>query len=327
MLNKIGLEETFAIPETVMDSGGPANCKAERWNMTENRLLDLGEARLEEMDKYGMEMMVISLNSPAIQGIKETKRAVEVAKKANDTLAEAIAKYPKRFAGFAALPMQDPDLAAQELTRCIKDYGFVGALANGFTFLETEPGYAYYDQAEYWDFWGEVAKFDIPFYVHPRKCLDATQQTIYKDHEHLIASVWGFTVETGTHALRLMGSGLFDKYPNLQIILGHLGEALPCNIWRTTHRLTREPYEPKHKKPFTEYFLNNFHITTSGDFRLAPLLCAMMEMGSDRILFATDWPFEDVSHAANWFDGVEISETDREKIGRLNAIKLLKLDL
>ena len=326
MQGKIGLEETFAIPETVGDSGWLLSHLEDSWGKTKAQLLDFQEIRIEEMDKHGMELMVLSLNSPAIQAIPDKKRAAEYAEKANATLAEEIAKNPKRLAGFATLPMQDPDLAILELQKCIKEYGFLGALVNGFSNVDTEEECLYYDLPRFLPFWAEIEKLDVPLYLHPRRCLDS-QKKIYEGYEWLSASAWGFTVETATHALRLMGSGLFDKHPNLSIILGHLGEALPVNIWRTTHRLALEPHDRAYEKPFSYYLRKNFYVTTSGNFRLAPLLAAILEMGSDRILFATDWPFETVSDAAIWFDNVEISETDREKIGRTNAIELLKLDL
>ena len=122
-----------------------------------------------------------------------------------------------------------------------------------------------------------------------------------------------------------MGSGLFDEHPKLTLILGHLGEMLPANIWRTSHRITKEP-GPKSKLPFSDYLQNNFYVTTSGNFRMAPLFTALMELGSDRIMFSSDYPFEQVAHAANWFDSIEIGESERRKMGRLNAKKLFKLD-
>ena len=326
MHGKIGLEETFAIEQTTDITNRPTYYDPERWHIVRQRLLEIQKTRLDEMDKYGMEMMILSLNSPAIQAIPDKKKAAECAKIANEFLANEITKNPKRFSGFAALPMQDPDMAAAELQKCVKEYGFKGCLVNGFTQVGNRESCVYYDLPQYLSFWSEVEKLDVPFYLHPRKPHDS-QQKIYEGHEWLLAAAWGFSVETATHALRLMGSGLFDKYPNLSIILGHLGEMLPSNIWRTTNRLALEHKDPVYKQPFSYYLAKNFYVTTSGNFRLAPLLASIIEMGSDRILFATDWPYDDIRQAATWFDNVEISETERQKIGRLNAIKLLRLDL
>jgi len=325
MLGKIGLEEHFSHIDTIQDS--KLGVSDLNWARVKEGLLDIQKIRIEEMDKHGIEMMILSLNSPAVQSVLEAGKAVDMAKMANDYLADEIAKNPKRFAGFAALPMQDPDAAAAELHRCVKDYGFKGALVNGFSNLHVEDSCYYYDLPQYWPFWAEVEKLDVPFYLHPRAALKS-QRRIYEGHEHLLQSPWGFSVETGTHALRLMGSGLFDAYPGLNIILGHLGELLPANIWRTTHRLAAGvPQETRFKRPFNEYLQENFYVTTSGNFRMAPLLTAMMEMGSDRIMFSTDWPFEFIKDAATWFDNVEICDSERLKIGRLNAIRLFKLDI
>ena len=324
MLGKIGLEEHFALEKTVEDSR--LGVKDSFWPAFRERLLDFHKIRIEEMDKQGIEMMILSFNAPAVQAVLDVEKAIELAKYANDTLAEQIAKNPKRFAGFAALPMQDPDAAAAELHRCVKDYGFKGAFVNGFTQLHIEDSCYYYDLPQYWPFWAEVQKLDVPFYLHPRPPLKS-QRRIYEGHEWLLNSPWGFSVETGTHALRLMGSGLFDEYPNLNIIVGHMGELLPANIWRTDHRLNYVPQETRFKRPFSEYLSKNFYVTTSGNYRMAPLLAAIMEMGSDRIMFATEWPFGVLNEAATWLDSVDISETERLKIGRLNAVKLFKLDL
>ncbi len=322
MKGKICLEEHFAIPDTVHFS--KRFCYPEAWEGLKKNLLDIQQQRLAEMDKNGVEVMVISLNAPAIQAIPDRKVAIELSKRANDILAEEIAKNPKRFAGFAALPMQDPDEAIAELQRTVKDYGFKGALVNGFTQVDVEDSIVYYDLPQYRPFWAEVEKLDVPFYLHPR-CPADSQIRAYEGHPWLLGSAWGFSVETGLHTLRLMGSGLFDEYPNLTIVLGHLGEMLPSNIWRTSHRITKEP-GPKALLPFSDYLQNNFYVTTSGNFRMAPLMSAMMELGSDRIMFSSDYPFEQVTQAANWFDSIEIAESERRKIGRLNAKKLFKLD-
>ena len=324
MFGKIGLEEHYAREDSLQESkraASPAN-----WPERKERLLDFHKLRIAEMDKHGMDMMILSLNAPGIQGMHDIPQAIEYARKSNELLAEEIAKNPKRLAGFAALPLQDPDEAAAELHRCVKDYGFKGVLANGFSQIHVEDSSYYYDLPQYWPFWAEVEKLDVPFYLHPRPGL-MSQRKMYEGYGWLTNSVWGFSVETATHALRLMGSGLFDAYPKLNIILGHMGEMLPANIWRSTHRLNDVDYELKFKRPFSEYLQNNFYVTTSGNFRLSALLTAMLEMGSDRIMFSTDWPYENVSHAASWFDNVEISEADRLKIGRLNALNLFSLDL
>ena len=270
-----------------------------------------------------MEKMIVSLHAPAVQRIDDKRKAIEVARRANDLLAQQIAKRPDRFEGFAALAMQDPDAAAKELQRCVKDFGFKGAMVNGYSQLGNPENCLYYDLREYWDFWGVVEQLDVPFYLHPR---EPSQRRAYEGHPWLIGPAYGFAAETGLHALRLLGSGLFDKYPRLTLILGHLGEALPFNLHRMDQRIAWSPMGYPAKKKISEYFQRNVYITTAGNFRTQSLISCMLEIGADRILFSTDYPFEQVREAAEWFDAASISEADRLKIGRLNALELFKIE-
>jgi gamma-resorcylate decarboxylase len=322
MQGKIALEEHFAIAETLSDSRG--YLPEETWTELRDRALDIHDRRLREMDRHGIELMILSLNAPAIQAIADPARAVEVARKANDYLAEQVSKRPDRFQGFAALPMQEPEQAARELERCVRELKFRGALVNGFS--QVGDAVAYYDLPQYWPFWETVERLDVPFYLHPRNPLPSHAQ-IYEGHAWLLGPSWAFAQETAVHALRLMGSGLFDKHPRLQIILGHLGEGLPYSLWRVDY--CNGWVEGRHnypaRKKIADYFYANFHLTTSGNFHTQTLVAAMMELGADRILFSADWPFENISHAAEWFDSVPISEADRRKIGRTNALDLFKL--
>src|SRR5712691_1888492 len=324
MQQKIGLEEHFAIADTIDDSRG--YLPDATWTELRARALDIHDRRLREMDKHGVEMMILSLNAPAIQAIPDVARADAIARKANDYLAEQVRKRPERFQGLAALPMQDPELATNELRRCVQDLGLKGALVNGFSQINDKDTAAYYDLAQYWPFWEAVESLDVPFYLHPRNPL-ASQTRIYDGHSWLLGPSWAFGQETAVHALRLMGSGLFDKYPRLKIILGHLGENLPYSVWRVDN--CNGWVEGRHNYPaqrkIADYFYANFYLTTSGNFHTQTLIAAMMELGADKILFSIDWPFENVSHAADWFDRVPISEADRLKIGRTNALKLFKL--
>jgi gamma-resorcylate decarboxylase len=326
MKGKIGLEEHFAIEETLMDSAGFV--PESYWKELSARLLDIHDVRLRQMDEQGMEMMLLSLNAPTVQAIPDPQQAYEVSRRANDYLAEQVAKRPDRFQGLAALPMQDPDMATRELQRCVKELGFRGALVNGFSQVRDPNSAVYYDLQQYWPFWGEVEKLDVPFYLHPRNPLPSMAQ-IYEGHPWLLGPTWAFAQETAVHSLRLMASGLFDKYPQLKIVLGHLGEGLPYSIWRVDNRnaWVKTPHRHPAKKKMGEYFRENFYLTTSGNFRTQTLIDAILEVSADRILFSTDWPFENVDHAAEWFDSVAISEVDRVKIGRTNAVKLFKLGL
>jgi 2,3-dihydroxybenzoate decarboxylase len=324
MTGKIALEEHFATEETLMDSAGFVPDKD--WPELRSRLLDIQDRRLRLMDEYQIETMILSLNAPAVQAIPDTKQASEVAQRANDFLAEQIVRQPTRFRGFAALPMQSPELAANELERCVRDLGFVGALVNGFSQVENPDHAVYYDLKQYWPFWEKVQSLDVPFYLHPRNPLPK-DCAIYDGHPWLMGPTWAFGQETAVHALRLMGSGLFDAYPDLRIILGHMGEGLPYSMWRIDHRNAWVKTTPKYpaKRKIVDYFNENFYLTTSGNFRTQTLIDAILEIGADRILFSTDWPFENIDHASDWFASASISEADRKKIGHTNAAQLFKL--
>jgi len=320
MDGKIGLEEHFAIPETLRDSLGFAG--PHLMTGLGPRLTDFHDLRLGLMDRYGVEIMILSLNAPAIQHIGDARHAAEIARRANDQLAAEIAKRPDRFRGFAALPMQDPEAATAELRRCIRELGFVGTMVNGYSEVGGRDNSVYYDGKPYWPFWSEVEALDVPFYLHPR---EPSQLKPYEGHPWLIGPAYGFAAETGLHALRLMGCGLFDAYPRLTIVIGHMGEGLTFNLSRIDQRIAWSPAGYPAKKKISEYFAQNFYLTTSGHFRDQALINAILEVGADRILFSTDYPFEDVGEAATWFDHASISEADRRKIGRDNAKRLFKL--
>jgi 2,3-dihydroxybenzoate decarboxylase len=321
MKGKIGLEEHFAMEDTLADSRGFV--PESTWADLRARLLDFQDKRLAEMDRHGVETMILSLNAPAVQKIDNVQKAADVARRANDLLADQMAKQPKRFAGFAALAMQDPELAARELERCVKELGFKGALVNGYSQVGSPDNAVYYDIPQYRPFWATVEALDVPFYLHPR---EPSQRKAYEGHPWLIGPAYGFAAETGLHALRLLGSGLFDEHPRLTLILGHLGENLPFTLYRTDQRIAWSPMGYPAKKKISEYFQSNVYVTTAGNFRTQSLIDTMLEIGSDRVLFSTDYPFETVAEAATWFDNASISETDRIKIGRTNAAKLFKLD-
>jgi len=325
MQGKIALEEHFAIEPTLGDS---KVFGANVWNDLGPRLIDIQDTRLGEMDKHGVGMMILSLNAPAVQATHDVKTAIAVAKQANDVLAGEVRKRPDRFAAFAALPMQDPEAATAELTRCVKELGMVGALVNGFSNIGTPDNVTYYDLPQYRPFWKAFEALDVPFYLHPRNPLMPWVKQ-YDGHPWLLGPNWAFSSETAVHALRLIGSGLFDEHPRLQIVLGHLGEGIPVQLWRIDGRngWMKSPHKYPAKHGVGHYFKKHFHLTTSGNFHTPSLVNAMTEMGADRVMFSVDWPFEDVGQGAAWFDKAEISEPDRAKVGRDNAIKLFKLKL
>lgn len=326
MKGKIAFEEHFAVEETVEPARAFAGDSG-RWEAFSEELSEIGNKRLEIMDENGIDLAILSLNAPAVQAILDTDEAIRVSRKANDRLAEAVTRHPNHYAALAALPMQDPEAAASELQRCIKELGFKGALVNGFTQKDEPDSAIYYDIPDYNEFWSTVSELDVPFYLHPRMQIPS-QAKNYDDHPWLMSAPWGFAVETSIHALRLCGSGMFDQFPNLRIAVGHLGENIPFGLWRIDARMRFSRRGYRGKRPLGECFLDHFHLTTSGNFNDPAFRCTLEVMGKDQVYFSADYPFERMEDAAKWYDKTTIlSEEDRLKIGRTNAIKLFNLDL
>ena len=326
MKGKIAFEEHMAIPETLGETRSFAGDSG-RWDDFTRQILDMGSRRLDDMDETGIEFALQSLNAPGIQGILDTAEAIRVAKKGNDTIAEAMARHPDRYGGLAALPMQDPDAASAELTRCVKELGFKGAMVNGFTQKDVPDSAIYYDIPEYRTFWATVSELGVPFYLHPRMQIPSRAQN-YEGHPWLMSAPWGFAVETSIHSLRLCGSGLFDDYPNLKIIIGHLGEFIPHGLWRIDARMRFSRRDYRGNRPLGEYFLDHFVVTTSGFFNDPAFRNTLDVMGTERVLFCADYPFESMHDAAEWYDATpEVSGEDRIRVGRRNAIDLFRLDL
>jgi 2,3-dihydroxybenzoate decarboxylase len=320
--NKIALEEHFSIAGMEKYTSDVMNAPVFADVM--RRLVDTESLRIEAMDKAGIDLSILSFYSPGIQAEPDPVVAVQAAKRANDFLAEKVmARHPDRYAGFAAVPLQNPEAAATELERCVKQLGFKGALVNGYSDIQNDA-IAYLDESTFEVFWAKVAELNVPIYLHPRDPVQS-QQRIYEGRPELLSAAWAYGVETSTHALRLITSGLFDRYPGINVILGHLGETLPFGIWRVEHIIKRRGMCKDLKKTIMSYLSDNFFITTSGVFRTQALLDTMLQVGSDRILFSTDYPYESAEEAATWFDSCPISEPDRAKIGRENAAKLFNL--
>lgn len=317
---KVALEEHFVTPE-LEGAIGAVGWDPEEWRKVIERLEDTDGWRIEEMDRLGIEVAVLSLGSDGVQGIAEPDEAIAVARQANDALAEIVRERPDRYAGLAAVALQDPEAAAGEAGRACRELGLKGVLVNGFSDLP--DGVRYYDEPECEPFWEALEELAVPLYLHPRNPL-ASQRRIYEGREELLGPTWAFAVETGTHALRLITGGVFERHPGIQVILGHLGEQLPFAMARLTQRMSHNPRVSLSKSP-RETFRDNFHITTSGNAHTPSLLGAMMELGAERILFAADYPFEEMADTTEWFDALDISEADRLRIGRTNAERLLGL--
>jgi 2,3-dihydroxybenzoate decarboxylase len=317
-MKKIALEEHFMAPGLDHYEAGVEKMMAPAsYKEFFERLPEFGRLRLETMDKAGIDICVLSQTSPGLQAEKDSQLAVRRACEANDFLAAEIQKQPKRYAGFAHLAMQDPQAAIAELRRCVNELGFKGALVNGHT------NGVYLDHQQYIPFWETVADLDVPLYLHPASSFDVPH--MYHDYPALMGATWGWTVETATHALRLIASGLFDRMPALKVILGHMGETLPFLLWRLDSRWAISKHTKELKKPISQYIKDNLVITTSGVCDNDPLLCTLSALGADNVLFSADYPFENVLTAADFIEKAPISEVDRAKICYQNAERLLKL--
>jgi len=293
----------------------------------EARLADLGEGRIAEMDAAGVSVQVLSTAQPGLEHV-EAARAIPAARSFNDTVAQAIAAHPDRFAGFAALPTADPDAAAAELERAVRELGMVGAMVNGRT-LER-----FLDDEFFWPIFEAAEALGVPIYLHPMPPPRAVYDLYYAGFGDdvgfmLGAGAWGWHVETGLHCLRLILGGVFDRFPALQLIIGHMGEALPFMVARASgvlgggSALGRVGTRMEH--PVATYFERNFHITTSGFFTDPTLRCALDLIGEDRVMFSVDHPFSDSRVGTRWLADAPIGDEVREKVAHANADRLLKL--
>jgi predicted TIM-barrel fold metal-dependent hydrolase len=275
------------------------------------------------MDEAGIDIQVLSHGAPSTQKLP-IDIAAELTAQVNARLAKVCAANPKRFAAFAALPTIDPNAAADELERAVTKLGFKGAMLHGMTNGE------FLDGKKYWPIYERAEKLDVPIYFHlyfhPSLPHPAVTEIYYleyaKDFPLVVRPGWGYTVETATQAIRLVLSGVFEKHPKLKIILGHLGETLPFLVWRIDASLKRPGQKPM---SFRDIFCTNFYVTTSGFFSNPALLCCVMEMGIDHILFAVDWPFVMNPPATDWMKDIPLSDEDKVKILSGNAKRLLRM--
>jgi len=317
-MKKIALEEHFwteGFPNL-----GKANAdlfEPSFLRLIDERLPEFSELRIAAMDTAGIAVSVLSLISPGVQVERDHAKAVSAANRVNDVLAAEIAKHPTRYAGFAHLPMQEPDAAVRELERCVKTLGFKGALINGHS------NGVYLDDARYLPFWERVAALGVPVYIHPVHM--AVRPPVFDDYPGLAASIWGWTAETGGHALRLILSGLFDRLPTLAIILGHMGETLPFCLWRLDSRF--KIYRPKVKleRLPSDYVRRNFFATTAGACQPEALQCTIAALGAERVMFSVDYPLEESLEAARFIEAAPISEHERALVCWKNAARLLRL--
>lgn len=310
----IALEEHYADPEVlerINDSRLPPSIV--------NKLTELGEGRLREMDSAGIDLQVISHTQPGVQQL-EPAESRALARAANDRLHDAADRNPERFAGFATLPTIDPEAAADELERTVTRLGFKGAMIHGRTREE------FHDLPKFWPIYERAQRLDVPIYIHPGPPHPAMVKAYYDDYlsdfPSLNTASWGFTIDTATQVVRLILSGVFEAYPELKIIIGHMGEAIPYLVDRVEESINRPGGKGLR---FKELFARHFWITTSGHFSTPALLCALLELGIDRILFSVDWPYVDNLPGMKWMQTLPLSDEDKAKMLNGNARRLLKI--
>ncbi len=326
MMRTITLEEHYATPAFL---DGPGRKLNEQVKMAEHfgygkiieELSDLGDKRIAEMDSAGIDVQVLSLTAPSVQQLDATE-AVELAREANDYLVEAMQRYPKRFAGFATLPTADPNIAAEELERMVNEHGFKGGNINGHTRGR------YLDDKFFWPILERAEALKVPLYIHPTLPPEPVIEAYYAGFSPEVTSglsraAWGWHIETAVHILRLIVSGAFDQFPGLQIVIGHMGEALPFMMPRIDKVLS--PNVTKLNHPVADYLRDNIYYTFSG-FNFTPtFLNLYLQVGADRIMFSADYPYSPMAQARNFLDQLPVSPVDKNKIAHGNAELLLRL--
>jgi 2,3-dihydroxybenzoate decarboxylase len=316
MVEKIALEEHILTPgfeeywKPTMGDVPPEVC-----DRLYGRLTDFGDGRLQAMDRAGIARAVLSISGPGVQIERDAAKACRMARDSNDFLAREIEKRPHRYSGFAHLPMQDAKAAADELERALRDLKFCGAMINGHTNGQ------YLDHPSLFPFWERAEALGAVIYIHPAD--PVAPIPALAGTYGLTRSTWEWGFETGTHALRLIFTGLFDRFPGARIALGHLGETLPYLLWRFDSRA--KLYGVKLNKRPSDYIREKIFVTVSGMYSAEPLTCALSALGRDRVMFAADYPFEAIDEAAEFMDSVVLPEDVRADICVNNAKRVFRL--
>jgi 2,3-dihydroxybenzoate decarboxylase len=279
---------------------------------------DLGEQRLAHMDAAGVDMQVLSFGSPGPQAF-DAQTAVPIARDANDRAHEIVRAHPERFAAFAALPTADPEAAAQELERAVIKLGFKGAMIHGHT-----RG-SFLDEKKYWVIFERAQALGVPIYLHPTLPHPDAMKAYFDGYEELARAGWGFAIDTSCHFLRIVFAGVFDAYPELKIILGHLGEGLPFAMHRLNDHTARAAARRGLQRTPLQYLQDNMLVTTSGNWYEPAFVCTLLALGADNILFAVDWPYEANTTAMRFLEKLSISDVDKEKIAHRNAERILRM--
>jgi 2,3-dihydroxybenzoate decarboxylase len=316
MTAKIALEEHFLAPECEdYWLAAVRHMPDDTRKSMRAQLLDFDELRLGAMDEAGIERAVLSLTVPGVQVEPNTAAAIHRACSVNDFLARQVQRYPKRYSGFAHLPMQDPVAAADELERCVRQLGFVGTMIHGHTLGH------YLDEEPFYPFWERVQELGVPVYLHPAD--SEVQYAAWRGYQELRHATWEWTVETATHTLRLVFGGIFERFPRVRFVLGHMGETLPFLLWRLDSRARLYGYR-RDKLP-SEYLRTNVLVTTSGAFSNEPLACALSALGEDSVMFSLDYPYESPAVARDFIETAPVADDLRRKICFGTAARLLRV--
>jgi 2,3-dihydroxybenzoate decarboxylase len=318
---KIALEEAITTPSTAAYLPITlANATTEQGRAELTRGLEDDDLRISTMDEAGIDIFVLSQTSPGVQAEKDAGVAVQRAREANDYMQGLIRRHPDRYRGFAHLAMQDVQAARDELKRCVEELGFVGAMVNGNT------NGVYLDDPCYEPFWQRVVELGVPVYIHPAD--PHIQPYVLNGYPVMQGALWGWSTDNSSHFLRLLFSGLFDRFPALTIILGHMGETLPYFLWRIDSRYATTNNSAGLEKEYpSDYFRSNLIITTTGVCQDSSLQCAITEMGIDRVLFSVDYPYEDTKEAADWIENTPVltDPSQRDRVCYQNAERVLGL--
>jgi hypothetical protein len=323
-MRTITLEEHYATPGFLNGPGRGFVERAARMGDRMARVLeqvrDIGDARIAEMDAARIDVQVLSLNSPGVEQL-EAAEATALAREANDSAVDAVQRHPSRFAAFAALPTAAPDEAARELERRVQEQGFKGAIINGH-----HRG-RYLDDKFFWPILERAESLAVPIYLHPTQppqpVVEASFSGFSPEVSYMFANAgWGWHIETAVHLLRMILGGVFDRFPKLQIIIGHMGEALPFMLSRVD---IMSPGLTGLTRPISSYLRENVHYTFSGFNYMPTFLDLLLQVGVDRIMFSADYPYGSMAHARAFLDQLPVSAADREKIAHGNAERLLNM--
>jgi uncharacterized protein len=321
LMKTITLEEHFVTSNFLQATAAYVAVAPPQLRRMQPQLLDLGPARIAAMDEGGVDLQVLSLAALGIDTL-DAANATSVLHDVNDELAAAVRAHPSRFAGFATLNLKDPQGAAKEFERCVTRLGFKGALLDGTT------GGEFLDQPKFIPVFEVANALRVPIYLHPAPPPKAVRDVYFAglpgDAGHLLSTAgWGWHAETGLHSLRLIVSGLFDRFPDLQIIIGHMGEGIPYALARSSQVLSNAL--TNFKCTVAEYFHRNFYVTTSGYFTVPPFQCALDVVGIDRLMYSVDYPFSPNTHGRDFLNSLQLKDDDRAKLTHANAAALLKI--